>query len=140
MPPRRNRTHDRACVRPPSRCRYLSGRETRVAEVAPGPLSRQPRVAGDVPGHYKNLAGVGGLGRRLPKKTDGYERRDRFLHESSYAPQRALAAAVVMLLASIVVLLLPSRWEIMGGQLGLVCSLVLALTALVRYRRQRSSV
>ncbi len=65
---------------------------------------------------------------------------DRFLHESSYAPQRALAAAVVMLLASIVVLLLPSGWEIMGGQLGIVCSVVLALTALARYRRQRSSV
>jgi hypothetical protein len=65
---------------------------------------------------------------------------NRFLHESSHAPQRALAAAVAMLLASIVVLLLPSGWEVIGGQLGVVCSVVLALTGLVRYRRQRASV
>jgi len=97
----------------------------------------------DVCGRYENLLDVGGLGRRLAKlegHEDSMKSVDRFLHDSSYAPQRALAAAVVMLLASIVVLLLPSSWEIMGGQLGLVCSLVLALTALIRYCRQRSSV
>ena len=59
----------------------------------------------------------------------------RFLADGS---RGALITAVIMLALSMVVLLLPPSWGIMGGQAGIVVSLGWGLVAARRYHFERS--
>jgi hypothetical protein len=62
-----------------------------------------------------------------------------FLADAHYGPHRAAAYALILDVASVLVLLLPDEWGIIGAPAGFALAGVWAVIALFRFRRQAIS-
>jgi 4-hydroxybenzoate polyprenyltransferase len=62
-----------------------------------------------------------------------------WLHQRRYvAARRALLLAVFLAVLSVIVMLLPPSWGVLGGPAGLVLAAVYGLVALDQYLRERT--